>query len=242
MLWSRLWLQEPIQMWGHACFDVFGATGLANVETVFIMVCWVCYILALFKPPVDKRSDHSGRPALSFAAQCACAFVFNKKHALLQSCSKHFGAKADTALPLQHLLAARANLDAAVATPRYTQQDGSAQILMVSCCHASSVEKAEDGRTALHIAIVNAPASQRPDVGCAFPTSRYCQSESNQKKDRLNLCIHCEWGLGERPSSNKAGRGMFWTVVYLVIWWYVLRFRFSNCCILWGWSFQKHCR
>ena len=93
MLWSRLWLQEPIQMWGHACFDVFGATGLANVETVFIMVCWVCYILALFKPPVDKRSDHSGRPALSFAAQCACAFVFNKKHALLQSCSKHFGAK-----------------------------------------------------------------------------------------------------------------------------------------------------
>eukprot|EP00434_Breviolum_minutum_P037006 symbB.v1.2.032798.t1/scaffold3984.1/size46886/1 len=50
----------------------------------------------------NVRSDHSGRPALSFAAQCA-----------------------DTTLPLQHLLAARANLDAA----------------------------AEDGRTALHIAI-----------------------------------------------------------------------------------------
>ena len=106
---------------------------------------------------------------------------FQQKHALLQSCSKHFGAKADTTLPLQHLLAARANLDAAVATPRYTQQDGSAPILMVSCWHASSVEKAEDGRTALHIAIVNAPASQRPDVGCSFWTSRYCQSESNQK-------------------------------------------------------------
>mmetsp|Transcript_16362 Transcript_16362/g.36054 ORF Transcript_16362/g.36054 Transcript_16362/m.36054 type:complete len:136 (-) Transcript_16362:10-417(-) len=50
----------------------------------------------------NVRSDHSGRPALSFAAQCA-----------------------DTTVPLQHLLAARAHLDAA----------------------------AEDGRTALHIAI-----------------------------------------------------------------------------------------
>ncbi|CAJ1339961.1 unnamed protein product [Effrenium voratum] len=48
------------------------------------------------------RSEHSGRPALSFAAQCA-----------------------DTTLPLQHLLAARAQVDAA----------------------------ADDGRTALHLAV-----------------------------------------------------------------------------------------
>ncbi|CAE7290638.1 unnamed protein product [Symbiodinium pilosum] len=50
----------------------------------------------------NTRSDHSGRPALSFAAQCA-----------------------DTSQPLQHLLCARAHVDAT----------------------------AHDGRTALHIAV-----------------------------------------------------------------------------------------
>ncbi|CAJ1339960.1 unnamed protein product [Effrenium voratum] len=59
------------------------------------------------------RSEHSGRPALSFAAQCAAASGGRRPD------------QADTTLPLQHLLAARAQVDAA----------------------------ADDGRTALHLAV-----------------------------------------------------------------------------------------
>mmetsp|Transcript_44605 Transcript_44605/g.83306 ORF Transcript_44605/g.83306 Transcript_44605/m.83306 type:complete len:135 (+) Transcript_44605:64-468(+) len=67
----------------------------------------------------NARSDHSGRPALSFAAQCV-----------------------DTSQPLQHLLKARAEVDAA----------------------------ANDGRTALHIAVAwerGAAASKLVEAGAS---------------------------------------------------------------------------
>ena len=55
---------------------------------------------------------------------------------------------------------------------------------MVSCCHAS-FEKAEDGRTALHIAIVNAPASQRLTCFLDFSICTVVRRESNHILDRL---------------------------------------------------------
>ncbi len=74
----RLWLQEPIQMWGHACFDVFGAT-FGKFRDSILHVCWVCCMLALLTTPCGQKEWSFWSTCFKLCSTMCSRLCFQKK-------------------------------------------------------------------------------------------------------------------------------------------------------------------